>query len=104
MAAPLTKNAVRMTFVSGNFSKLRKFGCQFGSAGPAAASLFFFSSDSMDEVVLGHQAENAEPADILRILGQALRDGDVAGLQPRQRIELEAGDAKRRRNRSVEPG
>src|SRR4051794_31044086 len=102
-AMPLTKNAVRTTLMSGNFSKLRKFGCQAGTCGAVGASLFFFKNGSMDSVVLSHQGQQAEPAHILRVFREGFGKGHVVRLRPRHEIELESGDAETRRDRRVEP-
>src|ERR1017187_4933742 len=108
MAAALTKNAVCTTLVSGNRSTLRNLGCHVAMAGVADASLFFFSRDNMSGgrgrggLVVGHQAEESEPADVLGVFRQRVRQGDLARMQPRHRVELEARDAERAGDRDAQ--
>src|SRR5688572_30471846 len=106
MAAPLMKKAVRTTFVSGNRSKLRKFGCHGGTAGAALASDFFFSSDSIGNRNgwRNHQAEEPEPPRIQATGHDAVGDHDFAGLQPGAEIERHARDSERRGDSPIEPG
>src|SRR5208283_3774571 len=91
-AAPLTKNAVRTTFVSGSCSTMRRFGCQAGTV-DADASLLLVSDGAILGYVLDHQAEQAEPVEVPCRLGERIRDNHTARPQPRQRIEFKGCDA-----------
>src|SRR5271165_5154872 len=102
-AAPLMKNAVRTTFVSGSCSAIRRFGCHAGTR-DADASLFFDSDGGILRGVLHHQAEQAEPVKFSGGLGKRVRHGHAAGPEPGERVELKGGDAERGRERPLEPG
>src|SRR5580698_5585225 len=98
MAAPLMKKAVRTTFVSGNSSTFRRSGCQGGTT--TTASLFFVGA--IVGVVLDHQAHEPEPPEVAGGLRECVGNGDVARLQPGERIELQGRDSERGRERPLE--
>src|SRR5277367_2350976 len=101
MAAPLIKNAVRTTFVSGSSSTFRRFGCHAGAA--TTASLFFVVCAAILRVVLDHQAHQSEPPEVAGDLGKGVGNGDVARLQPRERIKFQGRYAERGGERALEP-
>src|SRR5450432_1566770 len=102
MAAPLTKNAVRTTFVSGRFSAMRMLGCHAGTT-TTAASPFFLSGSAILWGILGHQAHQPEPAEFTRGLREGVRHDDVARPKPRDRVELERRNAERGGQGPLEP-
>src|SRR5277367_2228190 len=100
MAAPLTKKAVRTTFVSGSSAAFRRLGCQAGTS--TTASLFFVGAAIL-RVVLDHETHEAEPMEVARGLREGVGHGHVAGLEPGKRVELQRCDAERRGERALEP-
>src|SRR5580658_5783348 len=102
MAAPLTKKAVRTTFVSGRLATMRRLGCQAGTT-TTAALLFLVSVSAILRVVVDHQAQQPEPAEFPGRLGECVRDDDLARPEPRDRVELQRRDAERGGKRALEP-
>src|SRR5271170_4877753 len=103
MAAPLTKTAVRTTFVSGRFSTIRRFGCHAGTTF-AEASLFFAGGGAIFCLVLNHEAHEAEPVEIACRLRELVGDDHLARPQPRDRVCLQRRDAEGGSERALEPG
>src|SRR5271155_3240347 len=102
MAAPFTKKAVRTTFVSGRFSTIRMFGCQGGTT-TTAALLFLVSVSAILRVVLYHEAEQPEPAEVPGRLRERVRHDHVARPEPGDGVEFQGCDAERGGERALEP-
>src|SRR5271157_6099 len=87
MVAPLTKNAVRTTFVSGRLAAIRRFGCQAGTSG-AAESLLFVAGGAIVRFVPDHQSHEPKPAELAHRGCQGVGDDDTARAQPRHGVHL----------------
>jgi hypothetical protein len=102
MAAPLTKNAVRTTFVSGRPSTIRRFGCQAGTSGAVRLTFFRRGGRHCARSYLtirpsARTSGNRPPS------SQGRRGRHLARPQPRDGIDLQRGDAERRGEGALEP-